>query len=164
MKLEEFIEKTKSEKKLDLSSGEDLSIAIMNLISIEEHLAFTIMKTGDKKYFNILNKVRECRKKLLEKIVKNPTGEEWCISKHLLGASMRLIETGNKYLKNEKEKEAHEFFNDALEIYSLFWAINLNINIGESLEIKDKVDTQFIESKKFKVSDIFKKLLACCKE
>ncbi len=35
-------------KDLDLSSGEDLSVGIMNLISIEEHLFFTAQKTGKK--------------------------------------------------------------------------------------------------------------------
>ena len=42
--IKKFVDKVKTlEKghKLDLSSDEDLSIAIMNLISIEEHLFFT---------------------------------------------------------------------------------------------------------------------------
>jgi len=39
-KIEQFLKKVQESKKgkLDLSSDEDLSIAIMNLISIEEHL------------------------------------------------------------------------------------------------------------------------------
>ena len=41
----EKVEKFSKEHKMDLSSDEDLSIAIMNLISIEEHLFFTGMKT-----------------------------------------------------------------------------------------------------------------------
>ena len=43
------IEKVTAQKGLDLSSGEDLSIGIMNLISIEEHLFYTSQKTKDKK-------------------------------------------------------------------------------------------------------------------
>jgi len=34
----------KKEDKLDLSSDQDLSIAIMNLLSIEEHLIFLAQK------------------------------------------------------------------------------------------------------------------------
>ena len=73
----------------DLSRDEDLSIAIMNLVSLEEHFYFTAMKTGDGKYLEFLKSVRELRKRMLGKIVAKPVGEEWCISKHLLAASMR---------------------------------------------------------------------------
>ena len=85
------IEKVKKGE-VDLSRDEDLSIALMNLISLEEHFYFTAMKTDDQKYLDMLYSVRELRKKMLKKIVTNPKGEEWCISKHLLASSMRLIE------------------------------------------------------------------------
>lgn len=45
--VKEFVEKIDSSKKVnpkDLSSDQDLSIAIMNLISIEEHLVFPAPK------------------------------------------------------------------------------------------------------------------------
>jgi hypothetical protein len=41
------VENFKIDKNLDLSSGEDLSIGIMNLISIEEHLFYTSQKIND---------------------------------------------------------------------------------------------------------------------
>jgi len=47
--IDTFMSKVKNLEKghaLDLSSDQDLSIAIMNLISIEEHLFFTSQKTG----------------------------------------------------------------------------------------------------------------------
>ena len=42
-KIEELLKKVEESKKgkLDLSSDEDLSIAVMNLISIEEHFFFS---------------------------------------------------------------------------------------------------------------------------
>jgi hypothetical protein len=43
-KLQEFIDRVdsmKKQEKMDLSSDQDLSIAIMNLISLEEHFFFT---------------------------------------------------------------------------------------------------------------------------
>src|SRR3990167_9754991 len=85
------VEKVTAQRELDLSAGEDLSIGIMNLISIEEHLFFTSQKTGKKNYLDLLNEVRTMRTQLLKLIIKDYEGEVWCISKHLLSASMRLI-------------------------------------------------------------------------
>jgi len=97
------------ENKLDLSADEDLSIAIMNLVSIEEHLFFTGAKTQKEKYFDLLQEVREMRKELLKKIIKDYEGEVWCISKHLLAASMRLIEVGTKELNKGNKKGGKRF-------------------------------------------------------
>jgi len=40
------VEELKKGKSFDLSLEEDLSIAVMNLISLEEHFFFTSQKTG----------------------------------------------------------------------------------------------------------------------
>ena len=58
----------KKENKLDLSSDQDLSIAIMNLVGIEEHFFFSGAKTGNTDYYDLINEVREMRKELLKKI------------------------------------------------------------------------------------------------
>jgi len=152
--IENWMEKIKSSK-IDLSSGEDLSIALMNLISIEEHAYFSAMKTSDKKYLNILHAARELRKKLLPKIVKDPKGEEWCISKHLLASSMRLIEVGTKEYK-EDPKDAEFLFQAAFELYSLFWAINTDALKAEPIAVKATASSR--------ISEIIKKILDCCKE
>ena len=71
--LQQFINKAKKMEKghqMDLSSGEDLSVAIMNLIGIEEHMFFTSQKLGETKYIEVLNTAREMRKELMKKIVK----------------------------------------------------------------------------------------------
>ncbi len=107
-------------KKLDISKNEDLCVGVMNLISLEEHLAFTALKTGKEEYKHVLSAVREVRKRLMKKLVKNTEGQMWCISKHLLAATMRLLETGEKCMGND-DKEANEFFKDAYDTYSLFW-------------------------------------------
>src|SRR4030066_862043 len=132
--INEFIEKiSKSTKgKLDLSSDEDLSIAIMNLVSIEEHLFFTQQKTGKDQYLDLLKEVREMRKELLKKIIKQYEGEVWCISKHLLAASMRLMEVGTKLLGLGRKEEAYDLFNKAYNLYSLFWGLNMKLfNVGD---------------------------------
>ena len=49
LSMEEMIEKLDAAKKanpLDLSSDQDLSIALMNLVSLEEHFFFSGAKTG----------------------------------------------------------------------------------------------------------------------
>src|SRR3989344_5536044 len=129
-KFEELIKKIQKAKQsgsLDLSLEEDLSIAIMNLISLEEHFFFTASKTGKPEYFDLLNEARNIRKSLLARMIKNSEGEVWCISKHLLAGSMRLIEVGTKYLSEEKKKDAEEVFVQAYKLYSFFWAIRLKL-------------------------------------
>ncbi|BFD24866.1 MAG: hypothetical protein JST_000175 [Candidatus Parcubacteria bacterium] len=128
--LEEMIKKfddLKKDHKLDLSSDQDLTIAIMNLVSIEEHFFFTGAKTGNPKYYDLLNEIREMRKELLKKIIKEYEGEVWCISKHLLAASYRLMEVGTKAQGRGKKDEAEDMFNKAYELYSLFWGLNMKL-------------------------------------
>lgn len=169
-KINKLIEKIKKSKsaKLDLSSDEDLSIAIMNLVSLEEHFFFTGSKTQKSQYFEMLREVREMRKELLKKIVKNPEGEVWCISKHLLAASMRLMEVGTKMLGQGKKKEAQDLFSKAYNLYSMFWGINLGaINLSDVKKIdKGKLNksdkgqnTVFA-----KLASIVKKVIDCCIE
>lgn len=121
---------------VDLTKLEDLSIAVMNLISVEEHLAFTAMKTKKVEYLHVLDSVRELRKTLLKKIVKNTEGELWCISKHLLATTMRLMETSTKYINNDS-KTALEFAKGAHDIYSLFWFLQ-KVGDGNTGKLKHK--------------------------
>jgi len=125
----ELIEKINElkEKVVDLSADEDLALAVMNLISMEEHLYFTAEKTGKDEYFDLLNQVREIRKKMMEKLVGKPEGELWCFIKHTLSATMRLIEVGTKLQNQSKKDEAKEVFDLAYELFNIFWGIKLNI-------------------------------------
>jgi len=162
-KLLDRVKKVEKSEKLDLSSDEDLSIAVMNLISIEEHLFFSGAKTGKSQYYELLNQVREMRKTLLKKIIKDYEGEDWCISKHLLAGCMRLIEVGTKSLTKGDKKEAGEFFKMAYSLYSLFWGLNLKLlktsEIEKSVEDKDS-------SRGFlgKLGEVIKKAIDCCRE
>lgn len=124
----------KKDNKLDLSADEDLSIAIMNLISIEEHLFFSGAKTKKSGYYLILKEIREMRKDLLKRIIQDYEGEVWCISKHLLGASYRLMEYGTKYLGRGEETLAEEMFEKAYNLYSLFWGLVMGIVPAEEIK------------------------------
>ncbi|MBU0998321.1 hypothetical protein KJ570_02230 [Patescibacteria group bacterium] len=173
-KIEELlkkVQKVSKENKIDLSSGEDLSIGVMNLISIEEHLFFTFNKTKDDKYIDLLNEVRLIRTELLRDIIKDYEGEVWCISKHLLASSMRLLEVGTKELKKGNKKKAKDLFEKAYKLYSMFWGINLKVvNIKEVQKdsdlnlISDKNNKVTKVSVFSKIGDIFQKALDCCKE
>jgi len=168
MDLNELIEKTDRLKKdhaLDLSSDEDLSIAIMNLVSIEEHFFFTGAKTGNPKYYDLLNEVREMRKGLLKKIIKEYEGEVWCISKHLLGASYRLMEVGTKAQGRGKKEEAQEMFQKAYELYSLFWGLNMKlIDIGDVKKIDDDALNTKKKGLTGRLGEMVKKVIDCCRE
>lgn len=170
-KLDEILAKAKDmkrEEKLDLSSDEDLSIAIMNLVSIEEHFFFTGAKTGNKKYFDMILEVREMRKQLLKKLLKNTEGEMWCISKHLLAASMRIMEVGTKQLSAGNKNEAYELFEKAYNIYALFWGLNLNVvDTSDIKEIDENaINKHDTEKKGFmgKLGILVKKVIDCCIE
>lgn len=171
-KIKEFLTRVKESKKelLDLSSDEDLSVAIMNLISIEEHFFFSGAKTGNEKYFDLLNQTRQIRKELLAKLVKDvePGSELWCISKHLLAASMRLIEVGTKYYQEGKKKEAEDLFSKAYQLWSLFFALNLKlIDVGQIKKIEEnQLNVHDKERKGFlgRLGELVKKIIDCCIE
>lgn len=128
--VKEFVERIDATKKVnpkDLSSDQDLTIAIMNLISIEEHLVFSGAKTGKNSFYDLIEEVREKRKNLMQKIIPNYEGEVWCISKHLLASSMRLMEVGTKQQSLGNTEQAYDLFNQAYDLYCLFWGLNMNM-------------------------------------
>jgi len=167
----ELVSKVDDAKKLnplDLSADQDLSIAIMNLVSIEEHFVFTQQKTGNDKYLDLLKEVREMRKELLKKMVKEPEGEVWCISKHLLAASMRLMEVGTKMLGQGKKAEAKDLFEKSYDLYSLFWGVNMKLVDTKNIKNIDQqaLSNKDTEKKGFmgKLSGLIKKAVDCCIE
>lgn len=135
--VKEFVERVDNAKKKnpkDLSSDQDLTIAIMNLISIEEHLIFSGAKTSKNSFYDMVEEVRELRKNLMLKVIPAYEGEVWCISKHLLSASMRLMEVGTKQQSMGNKEEAYTLFNQAYDLYCLFWGLNMNIVDLENVE------------------------------
>ena len=166
------VEEVTAQKGLDLSSGEDLSIGIMNLISIEEHLFYTSQKTKNKKYLELLNEVRVMRTELMKQIIKDYEGEVWCISKHLLAASMRLMEVGTKELKKGAKEKAWDLFEKSYKLYSLFWGMNLGVVKMDSVKRGDfevkMLDEKTKEKGKVSVFDklgsLVQKAIDCCRE
>lgn len=157
--MSEFLAKIDSLKEkagVDLSTAEDLSMAVMNLISLEEHFFFTGVKTKKDEYFDTSLEIREMRKKLLEQLMPNHEGETWCISKHLLATTMRLIEVGNKLHSEKKKDKAKQMFENAYKVYSIFWALKLKLIKGQSVKEAAKASTT--------LEDLVNKLADCCDE
>ena len=151
--VQEFVERIDAMKKVnpkDLSSDQDLTIAIMNLISIEEHLVFSGAKTGKNSFYDLIEEVRELRKTLMQKVIPQYEGEVWCISKHLLASAMRLMEVGTKQQSLGHRDDAYKLFNHAYELYCLFWGLNMNM--------LDTADVKWIEDKREDAAKISEKL------
>ncbi len=160
MKTDNFVKsisRMKEKSELDLSAGEDLSIALMNIVSLEEHSFFSYVKTKDEKFLEVLETCRELRKRLLAKLVKIDDSETWCMSKHLLASSMRLYEVGNRYLHEGRKEEAKQSYKDAAELYGMFWKLNFQ---GAAADKK----VTYSAPEKNSIFASVKKLLECCKE
>ncbi|MFH1162372.1 MAG: hypothetical protein V1696_03840 [Candidatus Jorgensenbacteria bacterium] len=170
-KMEALAEKIRALKEkgtVDLSSDEDLSIAIMNLVSLEEHFFFTAEKTKKSGYLDLLRETRELRKELLAKMMPQNEGETWCISKHLLAATMRIMEVGTKALGEGKREEAEKLFGQAYRVYALFWGLRLKlIDAGDMKKIGDdklNIHDENGMKKPWTLEDILEKLVDCCDE
>lgn len=155
--VKEFVERIDATKKVnpkDLSSDQDLTIALMNLISIEEHLVFSGAKTGKTAFYDLIEGVRETRKTLMQKVIPSYEGEVWCISKHLLATAMRLMEVGTKQQSLGNKTAAYDLFNKAYDMYCLFWGLNMNM-----LDVKDlKWKEDNLEEVKKQAEDLTKAL------
>ena len=162
-KIAEFLKKVETLKKagrVDLSAAEDASVAVMNLISLEEHFFFTASKTGDASYHDISKDIRAMRTRVMEGLVDKYEGETWCATKHLLSASMRLIEVGNRYNAAGEKEKMKQSFADAYRLYSIFWALKAKlVSVAKTVEVgKESVE------KKWSLEDLVAKLADCCDE
>ena len=162
------VNELKASGSVDLSTEEDLSLAIMNLVSLEEHFFFTAQKTHKPTYLDLLSQTRAVRKSLLARMVPQNEGETWCIAKHLLAATMRLMEVGTKLHADGKIDAAKLIFDRAYEVYSMFWALRLKLidlsgvtKVGvHQLNVHDAGKTAMPWTKE----DIVSKLVDCCNE
>ena len=74
--------------------------------------------------------MREQRKQMMQKIIPSYEGEVWCISKHLLAASMRLFEVGTKALAAGDKAGAYDLFDRSYGLYCIFWGLNMGGLVG----------------------------------
>ena len=110
----EAADKAKKVNVLDLSSDQDLTIGLMNLLFIEDYMS------GSNS--DLLRMVSEIRQKLMSKIVKK-SDKNRDVSEKLLLESMQLINAGNK----ASGTAAYQNYDNAYEKYSLFWGVNMGL-------------------------------------
>ncbi|OGI71582.1 hypothetical protein A3B84_02105 [Candidatus Nomurabacteria bacterium RIFCSPHIGHO2_02_FULL_35_13] len=156
--LQKKIASLKENRGVDLSTEEDLSVAVMNLISLEEHFFFSGAKTGKGEYYEMLREVREMRKVLLARMIDKTEAESWCISKHLLATTMRLMEVGTKLQGDGKVEDAKQMFSFAYKSFNLFFGLRLKII--NTADVKNTLKKE----KPMTFDDIMSKLVDCCKE
>lgn len=97
----------------DLSSDQDLTIGLMNLIAIENI-------AGDSQ---IAQMVADVRKKLMKRVVDDDV--KYDILLGLLGKSVMLMEDGMRVLSDSPK--AYELFDAAYEAYAMFWGVNMGV-------------------------------------
>jgi len=111
--MKQMVERADMAKKvnpLDLSSDQDLTVALMNLIVLEDLSA---------NYPELYSMVHDMRVELMSRVVHGVDDVRY-VSKHLLGDAMRLIDDGNK-------TGDYGSYDRAYELYSLFWGLNMGL-------------------------------------
>lgn len=114
---------------LDLSSDQDLSIALMNLITIE-HMYYDSKQAKN----SVGAMVHDIRTRLMSRIVSEQHTD---ISFKLLGKSMELITDGMQAMESGKSVAAYTKFDDAYGLYSLFWGINMGLTSKDEINALD---------------------------
>ncbi|MBQ7128093.1 MAG: hypothetical protein IJO18_03875 [Alphaproteobacteria bacterium] len=112
--VKDMIAQTDNAKKVnprDLSSDQDLTIGLMNLIAIENI-------AGDSQ---IAQMVGDVRKKLMRRVVTDDA--KYDASLDLLGKSVMLMSDGMRAFPDNRK--AYELFDAAYEAYAMFWGLNM---------------------------------------
>ena len=118
----ESADNAKKVNALDLSSDQDLTIGLMNLLFIEDYVSGGALH----------DMVAEIRQKLMSRIIKK-SDKNADVSAKLLLESIRCIELGNK----ESGTSAYELYNRAYEYYSMFWGLNMGlIDVSDVKDVK----------------------------
>ena len=141
---------------------EDLSIAAMNLITLEEHLYFSGVRTDSPGYYDLVEVVRRTRRELMDEMLGETEGEVYCAVKHILSSSVRLFEVGEKFKAAGKEEKAQEYFEKAFEVYTLVWSL-----ISGRLKIpgpENDSNSHGDPTLKERLKTLSKKILNCCED
>ena len=110
----ETADMAKKTNRLDLSSDQDLTIGLMNLLFIED-----ILSDKNSDLFKMVSGVRG---ELMDRIVKK-SDKNRQLSEQLLLESMQLFDAGNK----TSGAVAYQNYDSAYEKYSLFWGVNMGL-------------------------------------
>ena len=119
----------KKANKLDLSSDQDLTIGLMNLISIERY----IENDAEHDFSQLKSMVNDLRVGLMGKIVKK-SDKNFDVLCDLLGRSAMLMNDGFVALENQNDARAYELFDAAFGAYSMFWGVCMGLADATDVE------------------------------
>ena len=119
----------KKANKLDLSSDQDLTIALMNLISIERY----IENDAEHDFSQLKSMVNDLRVALMGKIVKK-SDKNFDVLCDLLGRSAMLMNDGFVALEKQNDARAYELFDAAFGVYSMFWGVCMGLADATDVE------------------------------
>lgn len=120
----ELADKNKKVNPLDLSSDQDLTIAIMNLIAIED-------MCGGK----LSDMVCAMRQNLMRRVVNK--ADDMDVSVALLGGAMCRMGAGNRAMDCGDTALAYRMYDDAYGLYSLFWGVVMGMVSGADIDLSE---------------------------
>jgi hypothetical protein len=111
-------------EKIALSVDLELFWAVSNLLQAEEHIIQTLPESPREALASLcelLGEVRKVRVGLMKKLgFTNPSGEVWCLTKHLISAAYRLTEASEKVALHYGDHEgARDFAEKATRLKEL---------------------------------------------
>lgn len=109
---------------LDLSSDQDLTVALMNLLAIENDFYTDGATDG------VGAMVHNIRMRLMGRIVEN---QHMDMSARLLARAMQMIDDGGRAMASGNQTDAYALFDDAYGLYSLFWGLNMGLITTEDV-------------------------------
>ena len=120
----ELADKNKKVNPLDLSSDQDLTIAIMNLIAIED-------MCGGK----LSDMVCAMRQNLMRRVVNK--ADDMDVTVALLGGAMHRMGAGNRAMDCGDTALAYRMYDDAYGLYSLFWGVVMGMVSGADIDLSE---------------------------
>ena len=120
----ELADKNKKVNPLDLSSDQDLTIAIMNLIAIEDMCGGKLSDMGC-----------AMRQNLMRRVVNK--ADDMDVTVALLGGAMHRMGAGNRAMDCGDTALAYRMYDDAYGLYSLFWGVVMGMVSGADIDLSE---------------------------
>jgi hypothetical protein len=105
----------------DIGLKEDLIECLKNLVCIESHSQASFYISGEKRWLELRDGIREIRSKWMDTIVKKENSEIWCISKHLMKSITSMEEVAIRLKDTTEGIEANK---DAGILTGLLFELN----------------------------------------
>lgn len=109
---------------MDLDLKSDMVIAVMNLIEASSHAHGSFIFDNKEKWLELKKTIDELRKKYMEEVEKEDGSQLHCFNKHILSASFRLQECGDKFLRDDLQEKAQECYKDSGTLFKMFIELN----------------------------------------